>query len=247
MKKRRKGNYYDLADFEQAKIFFELGTKKKLFLSFEELYKMFSNDCVSFTAIAKKAKVTREAVRQTYNSSFKWLFPHRQTGHKRQMICTRKRLVVTKKSLLASNEDDSPAARVLNKINQLGMQCSRELTVSKYSPYVKKNYLTVEGKLCLAREVHSEAYANRRRNFYQVSLRLVNTDGLHIDFFLYSVLVENQIAYTYVIPYESLPRHRSLENTILYIPREDVKLSEHSERRRKYTWAQYKDAWYLFS
>ena len=62
-------------------------------LGFEELFRVFGEDCNSYTALAEQAGVSREAVRYIYNKYFRELVPGRKSGRERQRVCTLERAV----------------------------------------------------------------------------------------------------------------------------------------------------------
>lgn len=81
---------------EEARLMYEAGRKygqTKTFLSFDNLYEYFANDCLSFTNISAPMGRSKERVRQIYKKYFAGIIPRRPDGRTRRKLCTRKRRI----------------------------------------------------------------------------------------------------------------------------------------------------------
>lgn len=130
---------------QRVKQIFEKNKRgKRNTLSFDDLYKKFANQSLTFVQIAKQVQRTPENIRQIYSKYFKAIAPKDQkTGHGRRKAITRARHI-QKVEQLMEVETESAAAILTAKAKVKQIPCQRIYT----SEGLMMRYVEIRGKLC---------------------------------------------------------------------------------------------------
>jgi len=233
---RKKRPDFDFSDIEKAKNdvrqYFN-SVPRDCLLSFDELFQLFENDCNQFATIGKLAGVTRERIRQMYDTYFKGFFPRRQSGRKRQRICIRKK-VVKRKSEAKAITDDSPAGVSAHLAAKNNLPFERKLNRHENQFMLHRREISINGHKCAVRT----ACKNTKGPYWSFGVR--GRDVRYSEFVICIALQSGEPILTYVIP------AKELEGTsAIFMRSEAIPRRRETPWTKRHDWSRYREAWHL--
>jgi hypothetical protein len=198
-------------------------------ISYDELCKLFKNDCITFAYIGKEIlHVTRERVRVIYDRYFKAHLPLRKTGHVRKTVCIRK-FRASERNTLKQIKDLSPAGIGADLAQKRTLPVERVIT-SESAKSVSAFLLRVNRQVCTVRICQ----ANSKRWTFNLKQKVTSP-----YFGICIVMNQGEVVNTYIVPSKKFSRSK-----VIYI-RNQAHESNHTTRNSKYNWAPYLEAWHL--
>lgn len=218
---------------------------------FDELFDLFSNDCISFFDIGLKFGLSRgEEVRQIYNKYFK-KFLREKSGMARQKVCSRLSKL-SKLSSAANKFNQLPVVKSLLEITGGKLEIKpvvsyhyRSGVKIKYLQYVKFSgrFITINGYKCLVKNV----FAWQRMSDYALRLHLrinISRSSLMNTDFLIIVSEKDGEKLFFIIPVSMILGIFPDKTKRLFICIPSTNIVYHNQPPRIDFW-KYEKAWHL--
>jgi hypothetical protein len=219
--------------------------KRKIRLSFDELFDLFQADCIRFSAIAKECGVCRQAVQSLYDRIFRDLLGDK-AGQMRRASCTLENATVRTKKAESLLLSEDIMQRVTEKARAAGCQVSGVIRQRRGVPSgVEAFRLSINGHVC---SVHTTfRWRPDKRNRWFARADLVYATLFNVDAAVFHTKAEGFEEHIFIVPSHILrsayfaKRNRAAKS--IYIP------TEKNPRSRGpfpcIDWWKYEDAWRL--
>jgi len=229
---------------ERARIRFELLKKhgnSKIALNFDELMKLYANDCNTFIQIAGPGEVSRERIRWLYQTIFADITPGRPDGTTRRKVCTRKRDI---KRVDDAFKCHSRFTLIAKKAMKIGYKIKPVFIKEKHGrdrTGFSKIKLSINGCLVKIARIKRQRRIGKRI-YFPLFLHIGST--IKATEFVIGVVGEESRPKIYIIPIKILLElSRGRSSFHIFIPTE--KLPPYHNIRPRVDWWQYLDAWHL--
>ena len=202
---------------------------------FDTLLSEFNNDCATFTDIAEKYGVTREAVRLIYKKYFASIIPRRPNGRVRERVCIIKKRSASRSSGFLSDKRFSDLRKVCQK-EHLPLDPIR--TRRSETSYYSRNMVLIAGRRCNYRHGTKKPKAYKGKAFY-FAWTISRGAIKNCEFIILKIKESWFIVPTKVV-LELIPNGKKL-----YIPADGYSDYGRAKERIRHDFWQYKDAWHL--
>jgi hypothetical protein len=236
------GSILAKANVKAAKERFDSGRKRKIPYSFEELLKLFEEDTISFSEIARRAGVKKQAVQKLYYRYFKNLFSGR-TGVDRGVSATPKRRALKIEQAKQTFERVPWLKPVGRQARAAGLQVEA-MPVARAPGTIYRERLLINGHVCSVHLLTKKRKTSPRNNRWFVHMSVSTTTLEEVEFVIARTAVKGYPSHTFVVPVSTLLDAHKGSGTPpgvnFWIPTK----KEPTHNNRVDWWA-HEEAWYL--